>query len=121
MSSVRALWSTHLGRAVLVALLVALAFLVVRVAGLRTAGALDVLLDSLLDETGFGEPFEEYPFTVFVIFVGLLEIVLAVLVGALVGLFCRFFGYSVTTAGWATGVIVAAAYLPAGLVAIPVP
>ncbi|MGB6368165.1 MAG: hypothetical protein WBG93_15175, partial [Thermoanaerobaculia bacterium] len=121
MSSVKAIWSSHLGRAVLVALLVALVFLVVRVAGLRPAGALDILFHSLLDETDLGVPLEKFPFFVSVIVVGLLEIPLTVLVGAIVGLFCRFSGYSVTATGWATGVIVASAYLPISLLAMPVP
>jgi hypothetical protein len=120
MSSVKAFWSTHLGRAVLVALLVALAFLVVRVAGLRPASALELLFVVLLDETGLEDPLVGHV-ALYITVVGLFGVLLAVLVGAIVGLICRISGWSVTATGWASGVVVAALQLPFSLLAMPVP
>lgn len=121
MSSVKNLWSTHLGRAVIVALLVALALSVVRVAGFRPAGALDVFFTWLLDETGLGEPLDSSSALVFITVIGLLETLFALLVGAIVGWICRLSGFSVTTTGWVSGVFVAALQLPVNLVAMPLP
>ncbi len=116
----KAVWSTHLGRAVFVALLVALVFFVVRVAGLRPASALELLFVVLLDETGLEDPLLGHV-ALYITVVGLLGVLLAVLVGAIVGLICRISGWSVAATGWASGVIVAALQLPFSLIAMPIP
>jgi hypothetical protein len=120
MSNVKAFWSTHLGRAVLVALIVALAFLVVRLVGLRPASALELLFVEVLDETGLEEPIVDHV-ALYIMVVGLLGVLLAVLVGAVVGLVCRISGWSVTATGWVSGVVVAALQLPFGFMAMPIP
>ena len=121
MGRVKDIWSTYIGRAVIVALLVALAFSVVRVVGLRPAGAVDIFSFWLLDEAGLMDSLEDYPFVVSKIVAALLEIVMAVLAGVVVGLICRFSGSSVKTTGWVAGAVVAASHLPVSLVAMPVP
>ena len=120
MSSVKTFWSTHLGRAVFVALLVALVSFVVRVAGLRPASALEFLFVVLLDETGLEDLLVGHA-ALFIMVVGLLGVLLAVLVCAIVGSVCRISGYSVTATGWASGVIVAALQLPFSLLAMSIP
>jgi hypothetical protein len=62
---------------VLVALLVALAFLVVRVAGLRPASALELLFVVLLDETGLEDPLVGHV-ALYITVVGLFGVLLAV-------------------------------------------
>ena len=120
MSRVKAVWSTHVGRAVFVALLVALAFFVVRLVGLRPASALELLFVVLLDETGLEEPIVDHV-ALYIMVVSLLGVLLAVLVGAVVGLIGRISGWSVTATGWASGVAVAALQLPFSLMAMPIP
>lgn len=121
MGRMKDIWSTHIGRAVIVALLVTLAFAVVRVVGLRPAGALDIFSYWLLDETGLLDSLEDYSFVVSKIVGALLEIPMAVLAGVVVGLICRLSGCSVKTTGWVAGVVMAASHLPVKLLAMPVP
>jgi len=120
MMDLKSHWSTHVGRAVLVGLLVSSALFFFRFASGRPVSLLDTLVAGLLHESGFGNFLGDHV-GFFILAIGLFQLLFGAVIGAVVGAIARIFRSSVKTAGWASGIIVGAPQLFLGFTSLAVP
>jgi hypothetical protein len=120
MIDLKAHWSTHVGRAVLVALLVSFALFFFRFASGRPVSVLDMMVAGLLHETGFANILGDHV-GYFVLVIGLFQLSFGAVIGAVVGLIAKIFRSTVKTAGWASAIVVGAPQLFLGFLSLAVP